>query len=143
MRSDRLIFAGLGLLFTSSSLWAGTTQCANATASVQYYLSTPDGGAPRPPIEHWIVDGQTYAPVGCDMEIGLPCASESSQFVTAEFGDERLLSQKQHGKPGIGNAWFERTYTTRVKVSLADSSKVLADTFMICRQSYHNGLPRP
>lgn len=133
-----LSVAALALLSYSSSLWAGTTQCADATASLQYYLSTPDGGAPRPPIEYWTFEGVTYA-TECDPDSGLPCANR----VSVELGRERPLFQKQYGKPGYGNAWFERVYTVRAKLSLPEGGKVLTDSFLICRQSYYNGLPRP
>jgi len=138
MRMKGVIVAVLGLLSYSSSLWAGTTQCADATASLQYYLSTPDGGAPRPPIEYWTFEGEKYA-TECDLDNRLPCVTH----VKVELDKERPLFRKQHGKPGYGNAWFERVYTVRAKLSLAEGSEVLTDSFLICRQSYHNGLPRP
>lgn len=138
MHMKGVIVAALGLLSYSSSLWAGTTQCADATASLQYYLSTPDGGAPRPPIEYWTFEGETYA-TECDLDNGFPCATH----ISVELDKECPLFQKQHGKPGYGNAWFERVYTVRAKLSLAGGGKVLTDSFLICRQSYYNGLPRP
>jgi hypothetical protein len=136
----------LGLLLANaagSQLMAGTTQCSDPLSAIQYYYSTPDGGAPRPPIEHWTIQGQQYYPASCETDEWSPCPADPEHRVLATFEKERPLWQKQHGTPGEGNAFFERVYTVKAKVTSAVAGKVLAHTYLICKQNYHNGLPIP
>ncbi len=143
MRTPYLITLSLLTLSISSQLMAGTTQCSDPLSSIQYFYSTPDGGAPRPPLEHWTIHGQQYYPSSCEFDDWSPCPAAPEHKVVATFQDEQGLWQKQHGRPGEGNAFFERYYTVKAQVTSVDAGKLLASSYLICHQSYHNGLPRP
>lgn len=129
-----------------STVFAGTKVCSDPSASIRYHYSAPDGGAYRLPVSSWTINNKEYYPADCLTDELLGCPQGNEDKVLATFTDEIVLNKTQVGTPGEGGAFLKIIYTIKAKVVKFEedtTGETLADTFLICQHTFHNGAPIP